>query len=590
MAQRPLLLPILALLLAACAAAKAHARSLKIVGGQAADSAEQFADFNYVAQVGILQPAAPNATTPAPFEARLPHCVGAVLSPEHVLTAASCLLLLSEPNFLGQQTVTQLPPEAIFVLTGTAEAIPSPSAEQERGQAPPSPLPLDGTLSTVATVTVHPNFTLDGVSHDLALLTLAAPLDLLSPNSTTRSIAVSKNNSWERPGADAWVAGYPPPRNGTAGVHVNASFADDETPGTLHFAAIDILTEPGGDCPGWHGSIYDSDELVCAGGCLGVGPCLGDQGAPLAVLGNEGEPVLVGLMAAMSAEDVCYSSAPSLYTRLSEQEVLWVILETGSLSNVKLGTPCDALLDAGAQCQKGATPPWAADKPSPEACLAAPITPTGGPTNSSSVVPLWNGGQEPGVDIFSNCPGEVVLSESAVPNGDPGATPPIGHFGLRVLTEGCFVDIVYQDGPFPPCAELRFWIRPTVWDPARLHVGLGEFGPDGLLQGYLDSTTFDSGRVLVIDGANPPAANEWSHLSLLINNTEGTGNSVFIFAAPDEAGTTWPPPAAMLFELDGVEVLNNVTNCSSVTTPSPAPSGSAPPDNQSVPLPPDGGI
>jgi hypothetical protein len=130
-----------------------------------------------------------------------------------------------------------------------------------------------------------------------------------------------------------------------------------------------------------------------------------------------------------------------------------------------------------------------------------------------------------------------------------------------------------------------------VWDPARLNVGLGEFGPDGLLQGYLDSTTFDSGRVLVIDGANPPAANEWSHLSLLINNTEGTGNSVFIFTEPDTAPiTTWPPPPAMLFELDGVEVLNNVTNCSSVTTPSPAPSGSAPPTNQSVPLPPDGGI
>ncbi|MEY9363576.1 secreted trypsin-like serine protease [Bradyrhizobium yuanmingense] len=235
----------------------------RIIGGADADPAQ------WPFLVGIF---APNFG--APF------CGGSLVNKQWVVTAAHC----------------------VVVSPGVVES--SISVRQSAPSGQPR-----GTMSRVARVIPHPDFDSAGRKNDVALLRLAAPLNI-----ETRKIAMlattDTENAWSGVGACAAVAGW--------GLTVQRS----GLPGHLQAVNVPIVSQQ--DCRAAYTPKYDiqAKAHICAGYMPGgKDSCFGDSGGPLIVRAGPTGALLVGIVS--FGEGCARPNQPGVYTRVSNY-VDWI--------------------------------------------------------------------------------------------------------------------------------------------------------------------------------------------------------------------------------------------------------------------------
>jgi secreted trypsin-like serine protease len=171
-------------------------------------------------------------------------CGGSVLDATHVVTAAHCVY----DEDAGRITS----PSAITVHAGITDA-------QAAGQHP-----------TVVGVTINPEYNPFASTGDVAVLTLASPLDL----STAAVKAIPLNAIGFAPSLSdpLLLSGW--------GSTVQRS-PDDDIGNAVRFLQVTSGVRASEECrDAYYG--YDEDQLLCAG-VPGIDACQGDSGGPLAV-------------------------------------------------------------------------------------------------------------------------------------------------------------------------------------------------------------------------------------------------------------------------------------------------------------------
>jgi hypothetical protein len=207
-------------------------------------------------------------------------CGGVILDDTHILTAGHCAI---DPLTEGP-----VPSQDFTVVAGTAD-LASKAATEQAGQ--------------VASVRVHPDFDYAagaGTPDDIAVLTLAAPLDLAGP--TARAIATTPAGSTAVEGTQVELTGFG-----------EEDPLTEELTGQLH--ALGMTVGFSRQCGG------EADALfVCASAPAGSA-CNGDSGSGLTGTGSS--PVLVGVadtVEALSGER-CRAGALAGFVNVAAPEI-----------------------------------------------------------------------------------------------------------------------------------------------------------------------------------------------------------------------------------------------------------------------------
>ncbi len=217
-------------------------------------------------------------------------CGGALVTPTKVVTAAHCVV--------DQSTHQVSSPVDIQVLTG--QSLKNPST------APVA----------VSSVSVHPNYDIDMSSNDIAVLTLASPIEGVP---TIDPLTPSETASYLVSGGEVRAGGWGNTTTLTGGKAFPDIFRVANLvlfPDTL-CGAHGTYTVNGVTFHGFSASEADSDTMLCAGGADSAGrvidSCQGDSGGPL-VSAAGGPERLIGVV---SWGDQCASKYPGVYTRVS---------------------------------------------------------------------------------------------------------------------------------------------------------------------------------------------------------------------------------------------------------------------------------
>ena len=120
------------------------------------------------------------------------------------------------------------------------------------------------------------------------------------------------------------------------------------------------------------------------------------------------------------------------------------------------------------------------------------------------------------MDIFGSCPDVLASPTAARPSEGGSANIPIGTVGILLspTTTGCLVDLVHTTKLFAPCVEINAWFKPlSAFDPERFVVTYA-LTTNGVIAD-LDAAMFSSGRLEVIDGANPPQQGAWTRIKFV---------------------------------------------------------------------------
>ena len=215
-------------------------------------------------------------------------CGGALTSPTTVVTAAHCLI----------SPTTMRPIDPASFVVGIGADLTSPA------------------LRTVdaGSYALHPKYRVQRAGNDVAVITLAAPVEGVRP------IPIA------RPGDDPIRAGSPAVVAGWG----NTQASDASYPTTLMLGAVSVFppNSCGGGDPfavgqvifdGYTSSEADVTSMVCAAGVTEAGlivdACQGDSGSPLASVDASGRPQrLIGVV---SWGQDCATLHPGVYTRLS---------------------------------------------------------------------------------------------------------------------------------------------------------------------------------------------------------------------------------------------------------------------------------
>ena len=267
-----------AVMLALLMPAPAQAMAPSVVNGTEAAST----DFPYA--VAILD--ADRALTDGPFQAQF--CGGALTTARTVVTAAHCLV--------DQKDGSRVSPDEIVVAIG--HALKSP----------------DLRIIRVATLAVHPQYRKDTAENDVAVLTLADPVNdvpIITPMRPTDLRAYVDQ------GAQVRVVGWG-----------NQSTSGNSFPDHLRVGRLIVFpdTACGSNVPfvlkgvefdGFDPDEANADVMVCAAGVTSVGKvidaCQGDSGSPL--IGGDG--AAERLIGVVSWGEDCATRHPGVYTRLA---------------------------------------------------------------------------------------------------------------------------------------------------------------------------------------------------------------------------------------------------------------------------------
>ncbi|MFO7191957.1 MULTISPECIES: serine protease [Thermocrispum] len=158
----------------------------------------------------------------------------------------------------------------------------------------------EGTVSDVSDIWVHPEYDWSDFNHDVAVVTLAEPVD-----QGTVELAPLDDPAYQA-GTMATTLGW-----------------GDTTEGgeqSDHLMKVDVPVTSDEECSAAYGSLYEADGMICAGFPEGgKDACNGDSGGPL-VVGNK----LIGVVSwgegcARPGKPGVYSRIGSFYDELQEQ-------------------------------------------------------------------------------------------------------------------------------------------------------------------------------------------------------------------------------------------------------------------------------
>ena len=206
-------------------------------------------------------------------------CSGSVLDASHVLTAAHCVI--------PEGTTRQRQPGEIHVLAGASDV---------HTWTPGGPAPSGAQARSVSAVRVHPYY--DGVSKsdDAAVLTLAQPLSLSTPQ--VKPIPLAPPGPSPAAGTAVQTSGY--------GQQANGQLPD----GKLYAATLSVIADDA--CSSLQGP--HSAVMICASSPTAAS-CHGDSGSAL-VAGSPATEVAIfsGLV------DPC-GTAPGVYIDVAAPEI-----------------------------------------------------------------------------------------------------------------------------------------------------------------------------------------------------------------------------------------------------------------------------
>lgn len=158
----------------------------------------------------------------------------------------------------------------------------------------------EGTVSDVTNVWVHPSYGSDGSNYDVAVLTLAAPVQ-----EAPAELATADDPAYA-PGTTTTTLGWG-----------NTSEGGEQSD---HLMKVDVPVTTDEDCTTAYGAEYKAAGMVCAGLPEGgKDSCQGDSGGPLVV-----ENKLVGVVSwgegcARPGKPGVYSRVGGFYDELQEQ-------------------------------------------------------------------------------------------------------------------------------------------------------------------------------------------------------------------------------------------------------------------------------
>jgi len=168
---------------------------------------------------------------------------------------------------------------------------------------------------TVVRILKHPRFRKNRLDHNLAILTLAKPIDLSSSTVNTAcypgcndQFSYTFNNGT---GTRCWVAGWGKNENGQFQFlqkKVDLPLYEQDKCNLKLKEALNNKRAGLGD------RFQLSSSEICAGGELGKDACTGDGGSPLVCQAQSGRWTVVGLVAWGVG---CASDLPGVYTRIS---------------------------------------------------------------------------------------------------------------------------------------------------------------------------------------------------------------------------------------------------------------------------------
>lgn len=210
-------------------------------------------------------------------------CGGSVLDATHVVTAAHCVY--------DESTATTFAPTDIHVYAGITNI-----AYRNAGQHP-----------AVVGVAVEPDYDDTYYTHDLAILTLAAPGFDLS-GATPKAIALPAAGYSPALTTDLQLTGW-----GTTAAR-SPSAGDNTDPISYDLQKATLHTSTGCATTYWG---FDPVVQLCAGQA-GLDACQGDSGGPLATP-IAGVWTLVGVVS--SGAGCAWAGYPGLYTRTSASDI-----------------------------------------------------------------------------------------------------------------------------------------------------------------------------------------------------------------------------------------------------------------------------
>jgi len=196
-------------------------------------------------------------------------CGGTLAAPDKVVTAAHCV----EGNAPGEQKVV------------SGRTVMSSD---------------DGTVSDVTNVWVHPSYGSDAFNYDVAVLTLAAPVD-----QAPAELATPDDTAYE-PGTVATTLGW--------GATSEGGQQSDQ------LMKVDVPVNSDEDCRAAYGQFFVPDGMVCAGYPEGgKDACQGDSGGPLVVGTTLIGMVSFGAGCAQPGYPGVYAEVGGFYPELQEQ-------------------------------------------------------------------------------------------------------------------------------------------------------------------------------------------------------------------------------------------------------------------------------
>jgi hypothetical protein len=212
-------------------------------------------------------------------------CTGSVIDASHILTAAHCLY-----DFSGAQAS----PSALAVQAGISNYSSPASTDLVQDR-------------TVSSLRVHPGYAYQdtGLPDDIAVLTLASPLDLSGP--AVQAVALPAPNAPYPVGAAVSVSGFGL-QNG----------ADDTSTGPL--VTMSTTVEPQAQCGEFTQTMliqYDNAVMLCTT-TPSSSFCSGDSGSGLVT--TTGTPTLIGV--ADAAEPGCPAGHDNISAYVGAPELL----------------------------------------------------------------------------------------------------------------------------------------------------------------------------------------------------------------------------------------------------------------------------